>query len=787
MNMNKTDESSFVPASELLAESASTPSNGTPPNGNLPHDAPFGLPENGRPMGGQPVLGEGIFHAGGSRFADARPHDFDAGIAAPFAATEEKEENLDWRSIFAMFRRRRKIMAAVFFSVVALGLLMTYLTRPIYRANATLLFSDSPASAGGLGDATDQMPFMANMMVGTKTRSRATQIAILQGSQTINGAMNRLSLKEQKVLGQYLTVSADQFGETDLITVAVQGYDAQASSDLANAICNQFIAQNKNRSREQITAATEYLKNRLVRVRGDLDSKRQALKNFQLANNTIDPTEEAAAHIADYGAIQASLRQVEAERAGNNAQLSSLRSQISQMKPILVQPNGIVRRPAVEELKRSMTRLELQRVQMAQEYTPESDEMRQVDGQIAQIKSRLKQEAQTEIGSWNTSPNPLRQESEKQATEVQSEVWAQEARAKALNAAAQQAQAQIKKLPQQQYQVSQLAMDLKTLEATYQILNQKYITMRLQEQTSASTAQVQQTASPDNTPVSPKKKTNFILSVMIGLVLATAAAALVDHLDDRVHSQQEAEMASGLPILASIPFIGDKSKQTLLETGEHSSVLLESYRLLRTNIEFASLGKSLRSIALTSTQPNEGKSTTCTDLAIVMAMDGRKVILLDVDLRRPTLHTFFGLPNRIGFTNLVAGTATLEDALQATAIPNLFLLTSGPIPPNPPELLNSKAARAVMAKLDEESDLLIVDTPPALVMADAQIVASMTDAALLIVSMQEAGKREIARTSQALAQTGTHVLGAVLNKASEDSHGYYSNYQKQYYGNYIQD
>ncbi len=791
MNKNTTNDP-FSPAEVVSSDIAGTntsASNGSAHSANGNHqDADI---SHGLNNISQPVVGEGVFHGNGSysRFDTAAANSY-AGAFRPLSTpSQSDEDNVDWRKIFAMLRRRRWIMLAVFGSVVALGILLTSLTRPIYNSSSTLLFSDPVSGSSPSASAAESSPLIANLIGGAKANSRATQIAILQGPRTLGGAIKTLEESNPnvvKTLQEYSSVSADQIGETDLIALSGQSYDPQAAAIYVNAVAQQFINQNKSQSREQATSATAYLKDRLRVVRADLNAKRLAYKQFQENNHTVDPTEESKLLISQYGEIQSGVLAVEADHASDTAELNAIRAMVGKMAPMQVRPAGIRRRPVVEDLKSSLTSLELQRLKMAQEYAPQSDEIRQLDTQIKDLKERLSTEAQTEVGAWSTNPNPVRENGLQQAAVLQSKVWAQESRLQALQSAQQVAADRLKQLPDQQYRLSQLMTDLETLEATYKLLNERYIGMRLQEQTSISDAVVLTPATPDPVPVSPKKKTNLLLSIMVGLVLAVAAAVIVDNADDRVHSQQEAEQASGLSILAQIPFIKDKSQQSLLTTGNTTSILLESYRMLRTNIEFASLGKALRSITLTSTQPNEGKSTISTDLAFVMALDGRKVILLDADLRRPTLHTFFDLTNRIGFTNLIAGTATLEEALQATSVPNLFLLASGPVPPNPPELLNSKAARAVFSKLGEECDLLIVDTPPALVMTDAQIVASMTDAALLVVSMQEAGKREITRSSQSLTHTGTQVLGVVLNKATAESLGYgsYDKFQKQYYGAY---
>jgi succinoglycan biosynthesis transport protein ExoP len=746
---------------------------------------------NGQGLNGSvdgPVAGEGLY--GSNRRNPFDPSQNGQGFAPETwrppssQMSEDDDDALDWRGMLAMLRRRRKTMTLIFLSIVGLGMLLTFLTRPMYRASSSLLLTLPVAGASKDSSGAD-LPVLTALMSNARASSQTTQIAILQGPETMNGALKRLPENGRRTLLKNYSVAADPQADTDIINVAVQSYDPQVSADFANALCAEYITQSKMQGQAQLNDAADYLNGRLRVVSTALDNKRRELKNFQVKNGSVDLQVDASARTSALSNIQESIRQNQADRMANVAQVAALQARVASLPASVVRPTGLRRSTKAESLKESLTALELQRLKLTQEYTAGSDEVRQVDAQIAGIKADLQSTAATEVTAYSTGPDPIRETARQEAARLQGIIWAQEARDRALKTSEQQSKEQLKTLPQQQYLLSQLTTDLQTLQKTYEQLNDKYLSLRLQRDASVSNATILSPAAPELKPVSPKKLTNLVLSILTGLILAIASAALAEHLDDRVHTPQEAEQATGLPILANIPFEKDKAKQTLLENGTHSSVLLESCRMLRTNIEFAAIGKPLRSITVTSTQPGEGKSTISVDLAVVMALDGRKVILMDADLRRPTLHTFFDLPNRAGFTGLVNETTTLEEALQPTSVPNLFLLSSGPIPPNPPELLNSKAARAVLSKIAEECDFLVVDTPPALVIADAQVMASATDAALLVVSMQEGGKRQIARTGQTLAHTGTHVLGVVLNKASQDAFGgSYKDYDK-HYGAYL--
>jgi capsular exopolysaccharide synthesis family protein len=268
-------------------------------------------------------------------------------------------------------------------------------------------------------------------------------------------------------------------------------------------------------------------------------------------------------------------------------------------------------------------------------------------------------------------------------------------------------------------------------------------------------------------------------------------------LDDRIHSDDDVRHASGLPVLTHVPVIKDVAHQTLIglpgvregsstalatTASYHAAPLLESFRMLRANLMFSATVEPIRSIVVTSSRPSEGKSSCAVNLAVALALDGKSVILVDCDLRRPKTHDLLSLRNSIGFTSVVTGQVSIEDALQTCGIANLKVLTGGPVPPNPTELLNSRAGRACLKQLMGSAEFVILDTPPALVMADAQMVASQADTVLLVVSANEADKREVARTTELMAQTGARLLGTVLIKSDTSTGGYY-NYStySQYY------
>jgi capsular exopolysaccharide synthesis family protein len=223
------------------------------------------------------------------------------------------------------------------------------------------------------------------------------------------------------------------------------------------------------------------------------------------------------------------------------------------------------------------------------------------------------------------------------------------------------------------------------------------------------------------------------------------------------------------------------NKRPIITHDNPKSPISESYRTLRTNIQFSAIDEDLRSIMVTSAGPGEGKSTTITNLATVYAQSDKKVVLIDADLRKPTMHHTFSLSNRLGLTNVLSGQAKLDETIRHTEINNLHAITAGPVPPNPSEMLSSKKMMNVLEELKAKYDIVLIDTPPALAVTDAQIVATLTDGVLLVIDSGKVKREVAAKVKANLEHVKARILGVVLNNIDrKNAESYYYYY---YYGN----
>jgi capsular exopolysaccharide synthesis family protein len=207
----------------------------------------------------------------------------------------------------------------------------------------------------------------------------------------------------------------------------------------------------------------------------------------------------------------------------------------------------------------------------------------------------------------------------------------------------------------------------------------------------------------------------------------------------------------------------------------------EAFRTLRTNIQFSSLDKELKCIVVTSSGSGEGKSTVMSNLAITIAESGKKVILVDCDLRKPSIHKKLGVTNSIGLTNMLVQGVKKEECIFKTTVNNLFVLTSGPIPPNPAELLGTKKMLNLIEELKEEFELVLIDAPPVLAVTDAQILSTIADGVIFVASYGEAQKNALVDAKHLIDKVGGKIIGIVFNKVPEDVSGYHGKYYKGYY------
>jgi non-specific protein-tyrosine kinase len=334
----------------------------------------------------------------------------------------------------------------------------------------------------------------------------------------------------------------------------------------------------------------------------------------------------------------------------------------------------------------------------------------------------------------------------------------------------------------QEQQLQTLESRLVSLRATYAALVPNL------DVNSSNLLTVVEPAEPPVAPSSPKTLLNIILAAVLGLLAATGIAFLAEYLEDSITSSEGVREATGLPTLGTVPVMSGDPKRSeiyrLVTILSPRSPVAESYRALRTNIEFAAVDTPLQTLLVTSSVPREGKTTTAGNLAVVFAQAGSRVLLVDADLRKPSLHTLFRISNQHGLSDLFRDeAATVRSVAQDTEQDRLRVITSGALPPNPAELLGSKRWHAILERLKAEADLVIIDSPPLQAVTDAALLAAVVDGTVFVVQARRTRRGAVKQASEALGRSGGKILGVAMNmlKKREYEQHYYS-YYGEYYG-----
>lgn len=292
---------------------------------------------------------------------------------------------------------------------------------------------------------------------------------------------------------------------------------------------------------------------------------------------------------------------------------------------------------------------------------------------------------------------------------------------------------------------------------------------------------VEQRASIPNSPVIPKVTQNIAIGLGLGLLLGVGLAVLRDALDNTVKDRETLENITSVGLVGSIPLDKERRNKPAVSFDNDNSAIAEAFRKLRTNLQFLAVDNPPRVIVLTSSMPSEGKSTTAINVALALAEGEHNVVLVDGDMRRPTLAKYLDLVGPVGFSTVLSGRASLDEALQKTRFPGLTVLTSGSIPPNPSELLGSQSARKLLSELRSQFDYVIVDSTPLLAVTDAAILAAGADAVLIMARFGHTKRDQLAHAAGTLESVGAHLLGAVFTMMPMRGRSTYS-YSYTYYG-----
>jgi capsular exopolysaccharide synthesis family protein len=516
----------------------------------------------------------------------------------------------------------------------------------------------------------------------------------------------------------------------------------------------------------------------------DLIIANTELSKFKQRTGFIAPSVQLSKAAEQMAQLSLELGEAKTEVVSGAKAVEAVEKQLRGTQEIVVQSTTITQNPEFNSIVEKISNLSSERASLLQEYTPQSPEVKKMDGTIDQEQQRLKEVARNIVGSSTSARNPVKDTLSERYADAVTALATNRAKSGAIKSELSSAESDARSLPETERQFTEYMRRVDLLEKSYEMLSSKYYTLLLSEQAVLPNGMMISQARLPESAAYPKTKTNAVLFCLLGIMVSIAAAILTERLDCTVHDQTVVEKITGLAALSIIPEV-TYSKPSLIGNTDSHSALMESYRILRNNVAFSAVGKDLRFLAVTSPGPGEGKSTTAVNLAVAMAMEGKKVLLVDCDLRRPAIHKQLNISRNIGFTNVVTGTVSLDDAIVTTECEGVYCLPSGPIPPNPTEFLNSKQSREVFEQLAGKYDLVIVDCPPSSGLSDMQVISTIVDGIVLVICMGKTLKPHLEITTRALSQAEAPLMGFVMNRVDIRQQAF--GYQYYYYYDYAED
>jgi succinoglycan biosynthesis transport protein ExoP len=575
--------------------------------------------------------------------------------------------------------------------------------------------------------------------------------------------------------------SVEPLAQTNLVTIRYSHTDPVLAQKIADTLADIFVENNQALQDSGNTKASVTLDREIAKYQTQVHDKEQLVFSYaKQFNLPLDNTPGSNINQQRVAIYSQQLLQAENDKRTLQTAYDSAKKAADPLTISEVQKD-----PRIIELRKKLSDLKDKRSALLQKYTSEWPEVKAIEAQIAEIDGELKQAPQEVLTSMKSNADG--------ASNKVKDLQSAYSKESGLTA-------------EQTKNVIELTSRRADLASDQQYLNTLLQKRRELNAISgdAGTKVSVQNHSRLGVLVGPTRMRTILIAFVLSLLAGVGLAFLLDFLDDTIKTVDDVDRYISLPALALIPAM--RSDKPRLRGGEQAPVdpndatalalvkdvrspIAESYRHLRTSLLLSSAGTAPRTILVTSSQPSEGKTTTAINTAFMLAQTGAQVLIIDCDLRRPRLHAHFNISNARGLTNCLSGEASEFDSVIQSYVhlPNLKLLPSGPMPPNPAELLGSEEMRKLLASLSERFTHVIVDSPPAISFTDASILSTFVDGVILVVHGGRSSRAVVRRAKQQLLDVGAHIFGIVLNnvkieKTSDYYYGgYYGYYKSSYY------
>lgn len=553
---------------------------------------------------------------------------------------------------------------------------------------------------------------------------------------------------------------------SSLVDLAFRSPDPIYAARAVNELANQYRVRNLDSRFLASKEANDFLSEQLNEQRTKLEASEAALLRYREMHNAASVDDRQNIVIQKLTELNAQVTRAKIERMDKQAlynQLENVRNGGGSLDTVPI----VMANEVVQKLKIEIAGLEERRAQMAAQYGPNWPPMKELGASIESARQRLNVEVDGVVGA------------------VRNDYLAAAAKENSLASALESQKGEAQGLDRKAVEYAALEREAAGNRQLYENLMQRAKETGVSGQFKSSNVEIVDRADVPPAPVLPNVQRDLVVSGFMGLLLAFGLVFGFEYFDSRIKSPDEIKTHLGLSFLGLVPAVAQKDGETMLLSNSAAPPhFAEAIKAIRTAVVFSSAEEGARSIVVTSTAPGEGKTMVSSNLAMALAQADQRTLIIDCDMRRPRIHEVFGGPQEPGVSNVLVGTSELSAVIRKTDSANLSLMSAGHIPPNPAELLGSPRFKELVHKLRSQYDWIIIDAPPVMAVTDAAVIGNHATGVVFVVGAEMTSRRHAAVAIEQLAAAKARFIGAVLNRANVQRHGYY--YSTYYRKDYVQ-
>ncbi|HEX9049268.1 MAG TPA: polysaccharide biosynthesis tyrosine autokinase [Anaeromyxobacter sp.] len=718
------------------------------------------------------------------------------GYAHEPSQAEPGQDAIDLRAYWRTILRRRWIIIPFFVATVLVTALVTLRQTKIYDATCTLIID---LSAPKVLD-SEQMKDVVESGTGGYWYSKEyyeTQYKVITSRAVAQRVSDKLALstnlrflridgiqdsaeRERKRLkkdpAEILldNLKVQPVKDSRVVRLRYEDPDPALAALIANTWAEAYIAENLSVKSVTTQHASDWLEQQLADLERKLDQSGKALFEFKRSHDIVatsweDRQSMVSQRLTATNDALTKARVRKAELEARNETIAALGAALEHGDAEAASLDAVAASSVIQQLKVRYAEAQTECADLRAKYFENHPKLEACDKKVASAKKALQDEIRTTFEAARLEYKQVEQ-SEKNL------------------------QALLNETKRDAFSLNQYERDYLELKRAYDNNQRLYelVLKRLKDTgvtglLQVSNVRVLDRALPAEKPVRPNVWQNLLLALLLGVIGGVGLAFGAEYLDTSITTQDQIEEKLGLTFLGLIPSIpknAEGSPQDLFVFRQPKSPVAECVRSVRTNLLFMSPEKPLKTILITSSGPQEGKTTTAASLAATMATSGNRTLLVDADMRRPRVHRIFGASNARGLSSLIVGEGALDDAVHSTEIPNLHVLACGPVPPNPAELLHTAVFKALLSEMERKFDRVIIDSPPVGIVADAVVMATSVDGTLMVLKAGQTSRDLARRAARQLADVNARVFGAVLNDLDLENQKYGQYYYYYRYGYY---